>query len=385
MNHMPSLLIERARALAEDIKSRAVEIDSASKLPDDIAQRFVEDGLVATLVPRSLGGHECDLETASRIIQIVAAADLAAAWVLSFYIGHNFLHLQFPEEGQAEIFANGPSPCSAGVLAPKLRLKPVEGGFLVSGRNSWNSGAPHADWILGAGLVVGHSGPEGPPYCLIVPIGDVTLEDTWDVQGMRATGSWDVVFDDVFVPSYRTVAAPSLMSGQTPGAGLHQNPFYQRPLILITFSYVLAAFVGCLSGVSQEALEVTNGRVGTNDGSKAKEKPAAQDLIGSGATATWVAQSLLRDMISVVASPRGAEMSVHDRIEFKARTTFLTRFCRDTVNDLVLGCGANSFRTASRLQIAFRNINMISTHAFFEGAMDSYGRALLGLDPKTVV
>ncbi|AUW57818.1 hypothetical protein C1T17_06545 [Sphingobium sp. SCG-1] len=377
MQPTSTVLINRARKLADEVRARAREIDSDSKLPDDLARRFVEEGLVSTLVPHRFGGVEAGLVTASKIIQIVAASDLATAWVLSFYIGHNFLHCQFPEQGQAEIFADNPSPCSAGVLAPKLRLTPVDGGFRVSGRNGWNSGAPHADWILGAGMVFEGGTPKGPPISLIVPIKDVTLEDSWDVAGMRATGSWDVLFDEVFVPDYRTVPAPALMKGATPGAALHENSFYTRPMMLVTFAYVLSAFVGALRGVATEALDISTGRVGTNDGAKAKEKQSVQDMIGTGLTNAWVAESLLDTMLALVESPEGANMDAAGLAAFKAQATFLTRFCRDAVNDLVLGCGANAFRGDSRLQLAFRNINMISTHAFFEGSMVGYGRSLL--------
>ena len=378
-------LIERAQGLADEIRARVVEIDEGSKLPDDIVQKFVELEFVSVLVPRRFGGQEYDLSVASDIIAAIAAANLAAAWVLAFYIGHNWIHCQFPEEAQAEIFANGPSPCSAGVLGPTLRLQKVEGGYRVTGRNGWNSGSPHAQWIMGAGMAFDGDTPQGP-LCFIVHAGDVEIIDTWDVEAMRATGSWDVVFDDLFIPSHRALSAVALMNGETPGAKLHANPFYGRPLTLITFVYCLAVFVGGVRGVADDFEAFTRTRIGTNDKKAASEKPTAHMRVGRGAAYASITDALLRDTVAVAESDEAVTMDLGGRLAFKARTAAVVDYCKEAVNDLVLGAGANAFRTSSPLHMAFRNINMISVHAFFDldSSMEAYGRSILGLDPKSM-
>ena len=382
---MSDLLIERAHGLAVEIKARGVEIDGASKLPDDIVRKFVDLGLVSVLTPRRYGGAELGLDVACDIVRIVAAADQAASWVLGFYIGHNWIHCQFPEEGQREIFADGPSPCSAGVLAPTLKLRAVEGGYRVSGRNGWNSGSPHAQWIMGSGFVEGDTARG--PVCLIVPKGEVTLIDTWDVQGMRATGSWDVVFDDVFVPAHRTVNGGALMGGATPGSALHENPFYARPLILVTFPYSLAPFVGALRGAADEFVRATRTRMTTAGGQPVVAKPTAHMRAGRGETKARIAEARLADMVRLAASPEGQTMDVEGRLGFKAMSADLTDFCKDAVTDLVLGSGASAFRSDSMMQRMFRNVNMISIHAFFDtdASMEGFGRVLLGLESNTPV
>ena len=378
-------LIERAERLANEIRARAVEIDHANKLPDDIVQKFIDLELVSVLVPRLYGGHEYDLATASRIIAPVAAANLAVAWVLAFYIGHNWIHCQFPEQAQREIFADGPSPCSAGVLGPTLRLQKVEGGYRVSGRNGWNSGSPHAQWIMGAGMAFDGETPVGP-LCVIVPASDVEIIDSWDMAAMRATGSWDVVFDDLFIPEHRALSAMALMNGETPGAKLHGNPLYSRPLTLITFVYCLAVFAGGVRGAADAFEAVSRTRIGTNDKKAAVEKPSMHMRMGRSAAYASITDALLRDTVAVAESAQAATMDLSGRLAFKARTAAVVDYCKEAVNDLVLGAGANAFRTESPLHVAFSNINMISVHAFFDldSSMEAYGRSLLGLDPKSM-
>ena len=385
MKTMADLLIERAHGLAAEVRGRAREIDGGSKLPDDIVRRFVDLELVSVLTPRRFRGAELGLVTATDIIRIVAAADQAAAWVLGFYIGHNWIHCQFPEEGQREIYADGPSPCSAGVLAPTLKVRPVDGGYRVSGRNGWNSGSPHAQWIMGSGFVEGDAARG--PVVVIVPAREVELIDTWDVQGMRATGSWDAVFDDVFVPEHRSVGGGELMGGAAPGAALHDNPFYRRPLVPITLSYCLAPFVGALRGAADEFVRSTRTRLTTADGRPVNAKPTAHMRAGRGQANARLAEIMLADLVRLAASPEGAIMDVPERLAFKARSAAMADFCKDAVNDLVLGSGANAFRSDSAMQAVFRNLNMISVHAFFDydASMEGYGRVVLGLEPNTPV
>ena len=89
---------------------------------------------------------------------------------------------------------------------------------------------------------------------------------------------------------------------------------------------------------------------------------------------------MLAALVRLAASPEGAVMDVPERLAFKARSAAMADFCKDAVNDLVLGSGASAFRSDSAMQAVFRNLNMISVHAFFDydASMEGYGRVVLG-------
>jgi alkylation response protein AidB-like acyl-CoA dehydrogenase len=57
--------------------------------------------------------------------------------------------------------------------------------------------------------------------------GDIAIEDVWHSDGMRATGSNDVVITDVLVPGHRLVRVSDLYTGTAPGAGLHDADTYR--------------------------------------------------------------------------------------------------------------------------------------------------------------
>ena len=117
------------------------------------------------------------------------------------------------------------------------------------------------------------------------------------------------------------------------------------------------------------------------------EKPTAHMRAGRGKTTSLMAEVLLADMVRIAVSAEAATMDVEGRLSFRARSAALAMFCKEAINDLVLGSGAGAFRSDSLMQRVFRNVNMISIHAFFDNdsSMEGYGRALLGLEPNSPV
>src|SRR5437763_1358691 len=81
---------------------------------------------------------------------------------------------------------------------------PVPGGHRLSGRWKYASCCEHCEWAL-LGAVVEANGdvpPEGRIF--LVPRTQYESIDSWRVSGLQATGSWDIVVEDVLVPAYRS-------------------------------------------------------------------------------------------------------------------------------------------------------------------------------------
>ena len=99
----------------------------------------------------------------------------------------------------------------AGGFFPPRRAVPVEGGYRLSGRCTFNSNCHAATWILGLAHVyddgVERLDENGEPVTLMTlfPREKAEIIDNWDTLGMRGTGSHDVNVDDVFVPAERAV------------------------------------------------------------------------------------------------------------------------------------------------------------------------------------
>jgi alkylation response protein AidB-like acyl-CoA dehydrogenase len=88
-------------------------------------------------------------------------------------------------------------------MLPQTTAKRTEGGWVVNGCKSYNSNVPAAD-VVGA-LVRIEDGESTPRVVMLMLPKDTKGvvchgEDSWDVIGLRASGSWDVEFQDVFIP-----------------------------------------------------------------------------------------------------------------------------------------------------------------------------------------
>jgi len=128
----------------------------------------------------------------------------------------------------------------------------VENGYEVSGRWSFASGCPYADWIYGNAIEMIDGTPEF--RTILFEPGEVVIEDTWHVLGMRGTASHDFVADHVTVPAARTFA--TFASEPCVDATIVGIP---QPSL---FSLLLASLVlGAARGALDDIMELAAGKV----------------------------------------------------------------------------------------------------------------------------
>ena len=107
---------------------------------------------------------------------------------------------------------------------------PAKGGYIISGRWGYASGVDHCVWMLGACAVVENGQPkvndDGSLQTLIAffPRQQCKVIDTWEVGGLRGTGSHDYQANDLFVPEGFTVG--SLASEPLCSDTVGRYPYY---------------------------------------------------------------------------------------------------------------------------------------------------------------
>lgn len=377
-------LVERAQALVPKIAAAAAGTDLNRAISDEILGELIDAEFMQILVPKRYGGHELDIDTMTSVVRPIAAACPATAWVLAFYIGHAWVHALFPEQAQREAFAQRPFTLSPGTIAPTYRYKRAAGGYVLNGKASWNSGVIHADFIFCPGFIEGEEA--NGPVLSFVPRTDIRVEDNWFVLGMRGTGSHDLIAEELFVPEHRMVRLPDVLDGTTPGAALSENPLYARPMLPVALTEVTSVIVGAYTGAADEFVRLTKNRLATYTGAKMAQKVPAQMRIGRGLSRAQILNAALDDFIAIVANPDlTAVRNLDLRGALKTRAAMLADMSRDGINDLVRGSGADSLRDGTDMQRYFRDINIVSLHAFFDvdTATETYGRMQLGLEPQT--
>jgi len=380
-------LIERAQALTKLVASRAEETEQHGFVAPEVIEEFCNAGFMKILVPKRYGGHELGVDAMAKVVRTIAPSCTSTAWVLAFYIGHNLLHALFPEESQEEAFSERSFALTPGTFAPSYELRPTEGGYVASGRSSWNSGSASAEWFMCGGLVK-EEGQQPVLRFFLVPRADAEVVENWNVAGLRGTSSHDLVLGGVFVPEYRAIDALDVLNGTSPGAALHSNPLYSLPVMPFIVGEILPVAVGTYRAAAEEFQRVTADRLLSDTGARATTKQTARIHLGRGQAGADLADSMLdsylemlRDTdISVLADPM-------TRAKLKAQGAMITEFCGNGINELVAAAGANAYRNTSPMQRYFRDINMMRVHATLDAnrSTETYGELLLGLPPQAPV
>jgi alkylation response protein AidB-like acyl-CoA dehydrogenase len=208
--------IERALMLAPRFAARAALHDREASFPFENFEELSEAGLLALTVPAALGGGGAGAREAARTLGIFAKADPSTALVLSMhYIQHLVMarSQRWPVrlarklaketvEGVALINAlrvepDLGSPARGGLPATIARR--TETGWRLTGRKIYSTGAPILKWYA---VWAKTDEPEIRVGLFLVPAGlpGTRIEETWDHLGLRASGSHDVIFEDVAFP-----------------------------------------------------------------------------------------------------------------------------------------------------------------------------------------
>ena len=379
MTLMSKKLLGRAHKLAPGYAARAQRTEEHRAPLAESLRELIDAGLLATLTPKVYGGHQLPVATMSQIVAVLSAGCPSTGWVSAFYMGAAWRAMIFPEQCQRELFADKAYLLNAGQASPLREVKRVKGGYRLSGQTPWSSGSVHAEWITFMGVAQGEDLPP-EPLVFMVPRAEAELVDTWQVAGMRGTGSNDMRVEDVFVPAHRAASFVAALEGKTPGQALH-GAMYQQPFIPFLMCEVVPVLVGALRGAAEAFTVRTRDRQGTLTGVKAANRQAAQMRLGRGLAAADAAETLLAAYLERYMRVRDEQNHITDRAAMKLKAAFITDLCRNAINDLARGFGGDGFREQSPLQRYFRDINMLAVHAFLDidTAAETSGRLTLGL------
>ncbi|MFW0784568.1 acyl-CoA dehydrogenase family protein [Gordonia sp. CPCC 206044] len=373
--------VERARALAPNIAARAREAEAMRRPHDDTIAELIDADLMQILTPKRWGGHELSLDTHRAVVEIVSAACMSTGWVFAFYIGHSGVFAtRFSEQAQNEFFADRPFVLAPATTSPTTRAERADGGWLVTGKVPWGTGIMHADWVIISGI-----GSDKQMYSFAMPVADVRVDDVWHMAGMAATGSNDIVLDNVFVPDHRVVSQRDVATGDSEGTRLFDNPIYHAPLLPFLYAQAMPVFSGALRGAANSFEQITHRRVGTHGATVMKDNKYAHIMLGQSKINAHMAERLVVDQIRQTEQLFGERFSVADRARLKGSAAAIVEHCRTSVNEMAHSAGSSSFSHDVPLQRFFRDINMLATHAFWdwEVTREQVGRVALELPPTS--
>ncbi len=213
-----------ARTLSRAFAARAGAHDRDASFPHENMAALHASGLLALSVPAALGGGGHGLRLACDVVGTVAEGCAATALVLAMQLVHQ---RQVARSGRFPMALRervGRAAVEHGALINALRVEPAlgtpargglpatvarraaDGSWRLSGHKIYSTGAPGLTW----GLCFARTDEPAPrvgQFLLPLRATDggfapgVRMEETWDQLGLRASGSHDLLLDDVSLPA----------------------------------------------------------------------------------------------------------------------------------------------------------------------------------------
>jgi len=379
-------LVARAVAPQPLLRNRAARGESDRVLPVEVVDAMAEAGVFRVLTPRRYGGYETDLRTLTEVSEALGEGDGSAAWVGMIIAVTNWLACLFPDKAQEEVFGADPDARVTGVAAPTGMGERVPGGWRVSGKWSYNSGAPYATWAAVGALLKDDSGAVVDQALVLIPASEPAVEDTWHTAGMKATASNTLIGQDLFVPEHRVLSVSAAAEGSYPRASRDEA------LYASTFGpMLLLCLVGPLLGLGRAALSVAvdaaaakplsftvHGRQADSVGVQIQLAEAALKL----ETARLHTYRAVDEVDQAAAS--GGPLDYAARTHVRARAGFAAQQVLDAISTLLNVHGASSFADAAPLQRIWRDANVAARHAGLVPAvgLEVYGKSLLGISER---
>jgi alkylation response protein AidB-like acyl-CoA dehydrogenase len=265
-------VVDAVDALLPLVRRRADEIQTGRRLPDDVELGLRAAGVNRMALPAALGGFETPTTEAMDLIERLAAADGSTGWCAVVGAGSNIFAGHLAPEGAAEVFADA-DRSSATMFAPLGTLhEAADGALLLAGRWPYVSNVLHAEWVgLGAVFQRAADGTDPVQLLVFVRADDLTIEDTWDVVGLRGTGSHHVTATDVHVQPRHCC---EFVAESWP-----ETPLWRVPVFSVILPMLAAVPLGIARGALDElGRQVRDGRTGVRRGDLAGDPLAMHDL-----------------------------------------------------------------------------------------------------------
>jgi alkylation response protein AidB-like acyl-CoA dehydrogenase len=270
-------------------------------------------GLGKLTVPAALGGVGASLATTARAVEEVAKGDAATALVLVMHL----IHIQLlttnydgiPDEVRGPVIASsleGPALINALRVEPELGT-PSRGGvpatravratgadgeavYRITGSKIFSTGSYGLRWMI-VWAATADDDPDGVRSgSFLVPADapGISIVETWDHLGMRASASHDVVFDDVEIP------VANAWDLRPPGT---HPPLGSDPLLVGWMNVLLVAvYHGAALAARDWLVGYLNERTPTSLGAPLATLPRMQHAVGEIEALLYAGSELVRSI-----------------------------------------------------------------------------------------
>jgi alkylation response protein AidB-like acyl-CoA dehydrogenase len=384
-------VVQAAKAIQPKLRAYKDEIEREQRMPKALVEEFHAAGFYRMTLPQALDGLQLDPITYTRAVEYLAEGCGSVGWNLANCAIGQLVTLGLPQDGVEEIYPKGHRTAMAGTAVQGGGQGiPVEGGYRITGRWQFGTGCQEASWMLGSFQIIEDGkprlNPEGRPLfwrAIFQRAEAEIVPGSWDVAGLRGTGSFDWTVTDVFLPERRVM--PHMGAPLDNQWSRWPGTTYQLPAQCWVGPHHSAVITGIARAGIDALIELAGGKQprGRPAGLLC-DSPQVQDAVGRADTILEAGRAYrsatIAELWNTIAS--GQETTLQQRARCRLASTYAADCARQAM-DLVFHLGGStSFKRESRLAECWRDLHTVGQTVTI--APEWYpigGRVYLGIDP----
>jgi alkylation response protein AidB-like acyl-CoA dehydrogenase len=385
---VPDLSDDGLAKVTAKVAESAAEYDRTGEIPWEGLEAIYRAGLITASIAPEHGGPGITARDAARVVAAVGEGDPSVAIILAntllthgtiaavplaWYEPHYEDFLARSAQGIALANGLGAEPdlgASARGGLPATNLTRSGDGWVLNGRKGWGTGGTALTYHI-THVVALEEGREPRVGFVTVPtdLPGVSVLETWDHIGLRASNTHDVVYENVELPLGAFAELPRQPDGTVLNAAA-------RPLSPGTFAHT-ALYLGVARAARAAFREFARSRVPTSLGKPIAETARIQTVAGELDLQIATAETLLFGSILRVENGDSAFVAQIPLIK-----AAIARAVIGATQAAVAALGNPGLTRHNSLERHLRNALCIRVHPPQEdAALLAAGRRVLGSEP----
>lgn len=360
------------------------EAENLRKIAPVVIESLLDTRLFRMGLPKYLGGWENTPVETLKVYEHLASAEASAAWI----VWNNHLACTFgrflDEASMREVYKDY-THVYANSARPEGTAQIVPNGYLVSGQWTLVSGCELADWFVLRCLVLSEESPKtlGPSTTLklfFIPKKDIEIIDTWDVGGLKGTGSHDVVVKEAFVMSQYAVDFDSPV--------VVDSAYNRLPIGCINASGCAAMALGVLKAATDDLTDLCLEKVTPGKNPDLRDRATVQSTIAKSRTLLASNRLQLHNSVETLWIEANNKNTFSDKqlADVWAASCSAATDARTMVSEIYAVAGTASLYKKHRIERAHRDVHAILQHGIIQPHwLTQAGMAYVGLKPTAAM
>ena len=394
-NNKHQARLQKIETMSAAILAAGNEAQELRRLPDDFVQTLVDEGFFRFALPTELGGDNASSMETIELLEAMAAIDASVSWNVMLGSEINAMAAGGMDPTLArEVYLDNPRVimCGGGGpgSTPPRAERQADGGVKVWGQTTFISGCHNADYcFMGAPLMKGEApdnltpdlDENGQPVFKFwfLPRDQWEIIPTWDVAGLRGSGSDDVRADGAYIsPGFADVDLWTLPAH-------YDNPVYRIPVPLRLAYNKAAVALGVAKGALDTFVDIAQSKIPMLSSKSLMHRPVAQYRVGEAEAGYRSVRAFLMEAMTAVEDElhAGAELpSARTTQDARLACIHAANECMKVVDLLHNTAGTTGMRMHSPLERKLRDAHGCATHRWVAHPLyEDLGKIKLGHEP----